>query len=673
MADFYTFEQQDMLPHIPDNLTVAQFMLDYQHEIRPLRGSTPCLIDDATDQPFSLETVSPQVLDTLYVMYKYFHLLGNIETLNDLILFHLSGEEDTVMLVSPNHIGQSIMICLSAGVHRAVSDYPVAIWAVHKLGGIVTCSNPLLNVDELVYQLETAGVTFVLVHSSVLTTALDAARTTGLPLDRVVLLDHSPSSHGLESVQSVPTLIKLGHERMRMFSERVLCTGEGKTKIALLCWSSGTTGKPKAVAIPHHAFIANIIQMAAHNQVGEGSGHRPHRSYGPGDVALVLPFYHVAGLVISLHLAVFCAMTLVVVTKYDFNAMLESILRHDVSHLVLVPPQAVMLAKYPAVLDHDFTRIKYVIIGAAPVSRDVQERLCRIFPSAQIGQAYGEFNALEGLTEMTTTLAMVSSKQRRGPLGSAGRLLPGIQARVVKPDGTFARYGERGELIVKGPGNALGYFNNPEATSETFIDGWVHTGDEVVLTKDREVFVFDRLKEFMKVRGFQVAPAELEGCLLSHPDVADACVVGLPDDYSGELPLAYIVLSPSATDIIKHVDERKAGFKRLTGGVRFVASIPSETLRTKRQLPSRLFVALIFISISLQYFILSVQAGSSPQYSTFKLKQVQAPQASAGTVLASRGAKSGKLRATLMGRIIDPTMSKPFLIFNTRLHPLRPA
>ncbi|CAA7269123.1 unnamed protein product [Cyclocybe aegerita] len=550
MADFYTSEPQDTLPHIPDNLTVAQFMLDYQHEIRPLRGLTPCLIDDATGQPFSLETLRTRTDDLANGLFHEYNI----------------GEEDTVMLVSPNHI-----------------DYPVAIWAVHKLGGIVTCSNPLLTVDELVYQLETAGVTFVLVHSNVLTIALDAARTIGLPPGRVVLLDQPPSSHGFESFQGVPALIKLGHERVRMFSERVLCIGEGKTKIALLCWSSGTTGKPKAVAIPHYAFIANVIQMATHNQVGEGFGHRGRQSYGPGDVALgVLPFYHVAGLVLSLHLTVFCAMTLVVVPKYDFDAMLESILRYDVSHLVLVPPQAVMLAKYPRILDHDFTRVKYVIIGAAPVSREVQERLCRIFPSAQIGQAYG-------LTEMTTTLAMVSPKQRRGPLGSSGRLLPGIQARVVKPDGSLARYGERGELIVKGPGNVLGYFNNPQATSETFIDGWVHTGDEVVLTKDREVFVFDRLKEFMKVRGFQVAPAELEGCLLSHPDVADACVVGLPDDYNGELPLAYIVLSPSASErisrnssmagffcssIIKHVDERKAGFKRLTGGVRFVESIP---------------------------------------------------------------------------------------------------
>ncbi|KAF8969008.1 hypothetical protein BDZ97DRAFT_1644489, partial [Flammula alnicola] len=124
-----------------------------------------------------------------------------------------------------------------------------------------------------------------------------------------------------------------------------------------------------------------------------------------------------------------------------------------------------------------------------------------------------------------------------------GRILPGIQARVITPDGQPAGYGEPGELIVKSAATAqVGYFNNVEATEEIFRDGWIHTGDEVILTSDQEVFVFDRLKELLKVRGFQVALAELEGCLLSHPDVAEPCVVGKPDEYNGEVPLSFVVL-----------------------------------------------------------------------------------------------------------------------------------
>ncbi|KAF9005400.1 hypothetical protein BDQ17DRAFT_346070 [Cyathus striatus] len=222
------------------------------------------------------------------------------------------------------------------------------------------------------------------------------------------------------------------------------------------------------------------------------------------------------------------------------------------------------------------------MIGAAPVSQEVQEQLDRVFPTAQIGQAYG-------MTEMTTVLAMVGPMQMRGPLGSGGRLLPGVQARVLKPDGNEASYGEPGELVVRGPSAALGYFNNQKATRETFVDGWVYTGDEVIITHDKEVFVFDRLKEFIKVRGFQVAPAELEGCLLDHPDVIDTCVVGVPDSYSGELPLAFVVLSADAVSrvsrnprvadmilesILQHVANRKARYKRLTGGVYFTDTIP---------------------------------------------------------------------------------------------------
>ncbi|KAF8817196.1 acetyl-CoA synthetase-like protein [Phlegmacium glaucopus] len=539
------------LPHIPDNLTIAQFMLDYQHEIRPVRGNVPCLVDDQSGNHITLETLKERT-----------ECLANA-----LCIEYNISDKDTAMLISPNHI-----------------DYPVATWAIHRLGGVVTFSNPQFKPNEIAYQLTTAKVTFIVVHSLVLGIVLSAARLAGFPLGRVILLDQSSISNASSTINSVPELISVGRQKPRAFCERLLNQGEGKTKIALLCWSSGTTGKPKvvlAVVIPHHALIANIIQMAAHNHVNRLPGYRDNRSYRPGDVALgVLPFYHVAGLVIGLHLILFCAMTLIVVPKYDFMDMLNTISRHNVSHLILVPPQAMMFSKHPAVQQRDYSKIGYVMIGAAPVSREVQERLCEIFPSAQIGQAYG-------LTEMTTTLAMVSATQKKGPLGSGGRLLPGIEAQVIKPNGSLARFGERGELMVKGPAKALGYFGNLQAvifsTDEAFVDGWVRTGDDVILTADREIF------EILNVKGFQVAPAELEGCLLSHPDVADACVVGIADGYSGELPVAYVVLMPAAAQsifrnavladyfserITKYIEDRKASYKHLTGGIRFIDSIP---------------------------------------------------------------------------------------------------
>jgi len=205
-----------------------------------------------------------------------------------------------------------------------------------------------------------------------------------------------------------------------------------------------------------------------------------------------------------------------------------------------------------------------------------------LFPDAHIGQGYG-------MTETCTVTSIWSIERKRGFSGGAGKLIPGVTARVVKTDGTLGGYNDIGELVVKAPSNALGYYNNEKATKETFIDGWVRTGDEVKITPDGELWIIDRIKEILKVRGFQVAPAELEGTLLDHPDVSDTCVVGIPDEFSGEIPLAFVVLTVDAAarvktnpsdlegiraSILKHVADNKIAYKHLAGGVEFVESIP---------------------------------------------------------------------------------------------------
>ncbi|KAF9046775.1 hypothetical protein BJ165DRAFT_1193944 [Panaeolus papilionaceus] len=547
--------------HIPDNMTLARFILDYRHGIRPERQTIPCLIDNDSGRVLGINELKQRTEQLYMGLVQAFCLDGN----------------DVVMLLSPNHI-----------------DYSVAIWATHFLGGIVTCSNPQLRVDELVHQLSTVKVRLMVVHSNTLETALSAARIVGLPSDRIVLIDEpqcEPTAAGPSSDRwSIPRLVDLGERAIRSYSDGFVppCgTVEGSSKVAMLCWSSGTTGPPKAVAISHKALIANIIQMAVHNGVQHlerCSKVRTKRSYAPGDIALaVLPFYHVAGLVISLHLAIFSSMTVVVMTKWSLADMLKSISCYNISHLYLVPPQALALSKHPLVESRSFlSQVRYIMIGAAPVPPSVQETLFRLFPDAQIGQAYG-------LTEMTTTVAMIAADQKHGPLGSGGRLLPGITVQVLKPDGTLADSGEKGELVVKGPACAMGYFNDPVSTKETFTNGWVKTGDEAVVTEDKEVYILDRIKEMIKVKGLQVAPAEIEGCLLTHPDVEDACVVSVLDDVGRELPTAFVVLSPSSAhylqrngssltkckqDIIDFVKEQKAPYKRLSGGVLFTETIP---------------------------------------------------------------------------------------------------
>ncbi|KAJ7695976.1 phenylacetyl-CoA ligase [Mycena rosella] len=545
MGDIYS-ASSGTLPAIPDDLTIPQFQLD--HCTGPKRSSkTPCLIEDASGRQVFLEEVRERTQGLTNALSSLYSI----------------GEEDVVLLFSRNHL-----------------DYPIALWAVHRVGGIVSPANPDFSRKELEFQLKATKATLLIIHPDALDVSVAAARETGLPMDRILVFD-VPNAKASNFI-TVDGLIKRGL-RMKAFSDRRLRPGEGRTKLALLSFSSGTTGTPKAVAIPHIAVIANVLQLAAHSKVNEECGEWKDRRYRPGDVAIgVLPFYHIYGLVVNLHFLLYCAMTIVVVPKFNFEGMLRSIVRHKITHLMIVPPQAVLLCKHPAVKKYDLSGIRYIMIGAAPLSDEVNEKLFRLFPDAHIGQGYG-------MTETCTVTSIWPIERKRGISGSAGQLVPGVIARVVKTDGTLGGYNEVGELVVKAPSNALGYYNNPQATEETFIDGFVRTGDEVRITPEGELWIIDRIKEIMKVRGFQVAPAELEGTLLDHPDVSDACVVGVPDEYSGEVPLAFVVLSEDAarkvtqspgalqditTSILKHVADNKIAYKHLAGGVEFVDSIP---------------------------------------------------------------------------------------------------
>ncbi|TFY79307.1 hypothetical protein EWM64_g4705 [Hericium alpestre] len=349
-----------------------------------------------------------------------------------------------------------------------------------------------------------------------------------------------------------------------------------------------------AVAIAHYSPIANAIQMTVHQQVEKGDRFRQ------GDVAAgCLPFFHIYGLLVVMHWSLFAGLQLVVIPKFEHVKFLESVVKYRITHLYVVPPQIVLLCKHPATAKFDLSHVRWLLCGAAPLSAELTEEVLKVLPNAAIGQGYGMFLLAafrlgdtdddSGMTETSTTLTLFPPSQKVGVAGSAGQMLPGMKFRVVKEDGSLAKVGEQGELVVSGPSMALRYTNDEKATKETFINGWVRTGDEVIIDENGEVFIVDRLKELLKVRGFQVAPAELEGHILRHPDVADICVVGILDEYSGEIPLAFVALRTEAAQrivmdpaegekikasIMKHVTDHKAYYKRLAGGVEFVESIP---------------------------------------------------------------------------------------------------
>ncbi|KAJ6558663.1 phenylacetyl-CoA ligase [Mycena sp. CBHHK59/15] len=549
MFDMTSTHSGQTLVDPPDNLTVPQFLLDnvYRHVTRPQRlARTPCLIDDETGQQVFLDELRDRTRCIATAIRFRWNMSGQIGT-----------------IISPNHI-----------------DYGPCVWAVHRLGGIVATLGPMLTTGELVHQLQIARPSIIFVHSDCLASVLRAAAVIGFHSDRLVIIDSAGSS-GPGGFTSLCDLIHQG-KSLPEFTEKILTKGEAKTTVAFLAPSSGTTGTQKAVAISHYNVISIVIQSATFNRINESYAPLVEARFRLGDICCgFLPLYHIYGLVYNLHFMIYAGLTLALTPKFSFENFLASIQKYRITHLTLVPPQAVLLCKHPLVKSYDLSSVRYCIVAAAPLSASLTERLLEVLPNVQLGQGYG-------LTETCGTVSMFPLTQKVGTLGSGGQLLPGTTAKVVKADGTLAKDLEVGELYVKGGQVALGYYGNEKATKEIFIDGWLKTGDQVYF-KDGDIFVVERIKELIKVKGLQVPPAELEGHLLTHPSVVDAAVVGVPDEYSGELPRAFIVLKPELaakvnnnaafaeeirTSILEHVSNVKSKHKWLAGGVQFTDSIP---------------------------------------------------------------------------------------------------
>ncbi|HEY4727508.1 MAG TPA: AMP-binding protein, partial [Actinomycetes bacterium] len=326
--------------------------------------------------------------------------------------------------------------------------------------------------------------------------------------------------------------------------------------LAALPYSSGTTGLPKGVELTHANLVANARQTQA--AIGLTAD----------DVVLaVAPFFHAMGGNPVLPCSLRAGATLVTTPRFDLEAFLGLIQERRVTFTIVAPPIVLALAGHPLVDRYDLSSLRIVGCGAAPLGAEVEQR-CADRLGCVVAQGFG-------MTEGAATFAIAPLDAPRR--GSAGRLLGGTEARIVDPDrGGDLGPGRTGELWLRGPQVMRGYRNHPEATARTITpDGWLRTGDLCYLDADGYLFVVDRLKELIKYKGAQVAPAELEQLLCAHPAVADAAVVPRPDPEAGELPVAYVALRAETTagELQAWVAERVAPFKRLHD-VRLVDQAP---------------------------------------------------------------------------------------------------
>ena len=447
-------------------------------------------------------------------------------------------------------------------------EFPVAFHAALALGGVVSTSNPLYTARELAHQVKDADASHVLTVGPFESVVTEAVGLAGGKATVGVLGDGDfVDFAGFDAAAApAPDFSLDGAARTAVGGAAVPSSEpfDAAKTLAALPYSSGTTGLAKGVMLTHGNIVANLIQTVAMVERA-----RPDLCTKDDTLLGLLPMFHIYGMITILHFSMIYGTTLVTLPNFEPESFLKTIAQHQVSVAHLVPPLILFLAKHPAVKPEMIDSLRCIMSGAAPLDEHTQKEAAERI-GASVLQGYG-------MTETSPVLTMDDGDH----FGSAGKLIPSTEAALMVPDGESYRdaaLGEEGELWCRGPQVMPGYLNRPDANAETLTDdGFVKTGDVAKIDADGNLFIVDRVKELIKVKGLQVAPAELEGLLLLHPAVADAAVVGEPDDRAGEKPHAFVVLKPdadaSAIDLTNFVAEKVAVYKQIQA-VTFVDEIP---------------------------------------------------------------------------------------------------
>ncbi|MFF9041232.1 4-coumarate--CoA ligase family protein [Streptomyces sp. NPDC014892] len=428
--------------------------------------------------------------------------------------------------------------------------YPTAFYAATRAGATVTTVHPLATPGELATQLQDSGASWIVTVSPLLETARAAAERVG-GIREIFVCDSAPGHRSLIDM-------------LASAAPEPAVDIDPVTDLAALPYSSGTTGVPKGVMLTHRSIATNLAQL------------EPVMPAGPGDrILAVLPFFHIYGLTALMNAPLRLGATVVVLPRFDLEGYLKAIAEHRITHLYVAPPIVLALAKHPAAERYDLSTVQHILSAAAPLDARLAAACSTRLSLPPVVQGYG-------MTELSPCSHLVPLVQAAvAPPGTVGKLIAGTEMRIVSLDdpGKEVGVGEPGEIVIRGPQVMKGYLGRPQATAEMIdADGWLSTGDIGHVDADGWLYVVDRVKELIKYKGFQVAPAELEALLVTHPGIADAAVIGHYDDDGNEVPHAFVVRRPTAHalsegEVMMYVAERVAPYKRVRH-VTFIADVP---------------------------------------------------------------------------------------------------
>jgi acyl-CoA synthetase (AMP-forming)/AMP-acid ligase II len=422
-------------------------------------------------------------------------------------------------------------------------DYAVAFHAPLYAGGTSTTVNPSYTANELRHQLTDSRATLLITAPSFLAVAREAADGTGVR--QIALIGGaSDGLPGIDDLMGAPLAAQVPVDLA--------------VHVAALPYSSGTTGLSKGVMLTHRNLVANVVQCTDMLDLTEAD-----RTLG------ILPYFHIYGLQVIMNAYLASGATQTTLPRFDLEAVLRILSEERIGRFYVAPPVVLAFAKHPMVDQFDLSALHTIFSAAAPLGAELSNA-CATRLGCEVVQGYG-------MTELSPVTH--GTFRGNGRPGSVGQLVALTEGRIVDIEtGADLDVGKVGEVLVAGPQVMAGYLNNEKATSATVdADGWLHTGDLGYMDADGYLFIVDRVKELIKYKGFQVAPAELEALLVTHPGIADAAVVGRPDDEAGEVPVAHVVRrgesAVTEAEVIAFVAAKVATYKRLAA-VRFTDTIP---------------------------------------------------------------------------------------------------